>query len=540
MELRQYLAVARKWAWLVVLTAAIAAGSSFYFSRTIPPTYRSQTTVMVGRVMNSPNPSAYDIYTTANLAQTYSLLVTQPPVLQATAEAIQWPESWQTLYFKISVTTVGSQVIQIGVTDRDPAVARTIADEVARQLIEHSPVSAQQKQAEEQRNFVTTQLSQIKLQIETAQKTLDNLSNQAALENDPKRADDLNLRITTLQTKIGDWQKNYASLSALLVSGSDLFLTVLAPAQESRTPVSPNIPQNVLFAALAGAVLAIGAILVIEYLDDTIKGAEDVQRVLGLPMLGAITRITHIREPGDHLITVKHPRSPISEAYRVIRTNLRFSGIENPSGALLVTSSGPGEGKTTTAANLAVILAQSGRHVILMDTDLRRPNVHRLFGLPNSLGLSSLFLGDAPTLSSVMQPTAIEGLRVITSGPMPPNPAEILDSKQMSEILTDLRSQADMLILDSPPALAVADASILGSRCSGAILVVDSGRTRSDVSRRSLEALRQTGVKVYGVVLNKLTTRRASGYYYYYYYYSQDGSKRKEHRQKQPSTAAPD
>jgi non-specific protein-tyrosine kinase len=532
MELRQYLALARKWAWLIVLTTAIAALSSYYYSQTIPARYRAETTVMVGRVIENPNPTVSEFQSTSNLAQAYALLATQPPILQATAQSLNWREEWQTLFFKVTAKSVSSQLLQIAATDEDPRTARLIADEVTRQLILQGPISAQQKQSEEQRAFVTGQLAQLKLQIETNQKTLNGLVNQASLENDPKKADDLNMRISALQTKIDNWQRNYASLSALLASNSNLFLTVLAPAQEPTTPISPNIPQNVLFAAIAGLVLAGGAILLLEYLDDTIKDGDDTQRVLNLSTLGAITRITGIRAPTDHLITIKHPRSPISEAYRVLRTNLRFTGLENPSGALLVTSGGPGEGKTTTAANLAVILAQAGRRVILLDTDLRRPTLHKFFGLSNSCGLSSLFLGDAPAIDTVMQSTAIENLRVITSGPVPPNPAELLDSKQMDEILANLRAQSDMLILDSPPALAVADASILGSRCSGAVLVIDAGRTRSDVSRRAVETLNRTGVKVYGAVLNRLSARRASGYYYYYYYYSQDHQPSEDERKK--------
>ena len=520
MELRRYIALIRKWLWLLLLTPMIAAASSYYYSRNIPPTFQSSTTILVGQVINNPtqNTSTYVDPNAGTLADAYALLATQPPILQATAQAINWPGEWQSLYFKVSARASGSQLLQISVSDGDPHEARIIVDEVSRQLFLQGPISAQQKQAEEQRVFVTAQLSQLKLQIETNQKTLVNLSNQAALETDGKKLADLNDRISGLQAKIDNWQTNYANLSGLLAGSSNLFLSVLAPAQESTTPISPNVSQNVLFAAIAGLILAAGAVLLLEYLDDTIKDGEDAQRVLNLSTLGAITRITNVRDLSDSLITMKHPRSPIAEAYRVLRTNLRFSGIENPSGALLVTSSGPGEGKTTTAANLAVALAQGGKRVVIMDTDLRRPTLHKVFGLPNNVGLSSMFLEEGTELENVMQPTSIEGLRVITSGPVPPNPAEILDSKQMSKILTNLRAQTDMLILDSPPVLAVADASILGSRCSGAILVVDAGHTRTDAGRRAVDTLSRTNVKMLGIVLNKLSTRRAAGYYYYYYY----------------------
>ncbi|MBI5033878.1 MAG: polysaccharide biosynthesis tyrosine autokinase [Chloroflexi bacterium] len=526
MELRQYMALARKWAWLIILLCAIAAGSSYFYSRQIRPIYRADTTVLVGQNAQNQNPYVDPAQTATNFASAYALLATQPTVLQATAEAIQWSEPWQNLYFKVTAKAGGSQLIQISVTDFDPPQAATIANEVANQLILRGPISAQQKQSEDQRQFVSAQLQELKAQIETSQKSLTNLTNQAALENDPIKLNDLNARSAALQAKIADGQKTYASLSQLLAIGSNLFVTVLAPAQEPKSPISPNIPQNVLFAAIAGAVLAGGVAFLLEYLDDTIKDTDDVQRVIGLSTLGAITRISGIHQPKDHLITLKHPRSPISEAYRVLRTNLRFSGIENPTGALVVTSAGPGEGKTTTAANLAVTMAQAGRRVVLIDADLRRPMVHKFFGLPNDVGLCSMFLGDAPSLESILRPTQVETLRVITSGPLPPNPAEVLDSNLMKQTLQELRAQSDMVILDSPPILAVADATILGSRASGVILVIDSGRERSDAARRAVQALKQTNNKVLGVVLNKLSSKRSSGYYSYYYYSSKEKPKK--------------
>jgi non-specific protein-tyrosine kinase len=532
-ELRRYFVIFRKWAWLIMLVTAVAGLSSYYYSLTLRPTYRAETTMLIGKVLQEANPNVPVQYDIGSLAQAYSLLAVQPAILQATAEAIRWPEPWQNLFFKITTkATFGSQLLQIAVTDSDPTQAATIANEIARQLILQGPISAQQKDAEEQRAFVTSQLAQLKLQIEGAQKTLNNLNAQAALENDPNKLNDLNNRITSLQARIADAQKNYASLLAIVNHNSTLFVTVLVPAQPPKSPISPNIVQNVLLALVAGLVIAASVVLVIEYLDDTIKDSEDTQRVLGLSTLGAITRMASVRNPADTLITLKHPRSPTSEAYRVLRTNLRFSGIENPSGALLVTSAGPTEGKTTTAANLAVAVAQSGRRVILLDCDLRRPTIDKYFGLTNNEGLSSLFLNDTTTLESVMQSTKLETLKVITSGPIPPNPAELLDSNRMRRILDTLRSQADLLIIDSPPVLAVADASILGARCSGALLVIDAGRTRSDVSRRAVETLGKTGTKVLGVVLNRISTRRAaSDYYYYYYAKDKDGKRLAQERE---------
>jgi succinoglycan biosynthesis transport protein ExoP len=276
-----------------------------------------------------------------------------------------------------------------------------------------------------------------------------------------------------------------------------------------------------------------GAIVfAIEYLDETIKDANDAQKQLNLPALGTISRIAAIQKPTDQVVTLTQPRSPIAEAYRVLRTKLRFSGIENPNGALLVTSSGPNEGKSTTAANLATTIAQGGKRVILVDCDLRRPSLHTLFSVSNDVGLSDLFLEDAPALDRVLKPTSVPTMRLLTSGTIPPNPSEMLDSKRMTELLLELRDQSDMVVIDSPPALIVADASILGSRCSGAVLVVDSGKTRIDVARRALNTLKQANVKILGTVINKLSARRSGGYYYNYYNYY--GSKTKKSKTAKP------
>lgn len=520
MQLRDYLIFARKWAWLISIMTLLAAAASYAYSLRIPPTYRAETMVLVGQQQSAGNITPSDIYVSNNLAQAYAQLITQPSILQATAQAVKWPEGWQSLYFRVSAIASGSQLIRISATAGDPNQAKAIADELAHQLILQSPLSQQQKQAEEQREFVSKQQAILRSQIETAQVKLAELNNQATLENDPDKLRDLNERIASLQSKVDVWQKNYADLSALLNAGSDKFLTILAPAQVPTAPISPDIPRNVILAALAGAAVAVALAYLLDYLDDTIKTGDDVERELKLPTLGAVTRIGRITKPDDALITARHPRSPISEAFRVLRTNLRFSGIENPGGALLVTSAGPAEGKTTIAANLAVTLAQAGRRVVLVDTDLRRPSIHKLFGLSNSVGLTNLFLDDAPHMHQVLQSTAIPGLRVMPSGPVPPNPAEMLESKRMNDILVALRENADLVILDSPPCLVVADASILGSRCSGAVLVIETGRTRTDVARRAVEGLARTNVKVLGIVLNKMSHKRASSYYYYYYYYS--------------------
>lgn len=519
MELRRYLALLRKWGWLVLLLVGLAAAGSYFYSQTIPPTYRSTAILLVGQEQSSANPTASDIYVSNNLAQAYALLVNQPSVLQAAAKEINWEGSWESLYFAVSATAPqNGQTINVSATANTPPRAQQIANSIANQVIAQSPLSRQQQDADTRREFMTSQQALLQSQIVLAQKQLTDLSQQAALETDQTKLDTLNARIAALQTKIESAQRTYLQIGALLNQAAGRYITVIAPAPLPGAPISPNILQNVLLAAAAGLVLAVGVVLLLEYLDDTIKSNEDVRRELNLSVLGNIERITAIRKPGDGLITLKHPRSPVAEEYRSLRTNLRYSGIENSGAALLITSANPGEGKTTTAANLAIAVAQAGKRVVLVDADLRRPGVNRIFDLENQEGLTSLFLDQPLLLEDVLQDTVLPGLKILTAGDQPPNPAEILESRRMTEILQQLRQQFEMVIVDSPPALVVADASILASRCSGAMVIVDSGRTRTEAARKVTEVLTHSQVKLLGVVLNRVRGR-GRGYYRHYYNY---------------------
>jgi non-specific protein-tyrosine kinase len=514
--LGRYLSLARKWFWLLLLGTSLGALGGYYFAGTIPPTYRASTTMLIGQLQQNLDPTQTDLQTSANLSAAYALLTQQPKILEATAKAIGYKGQWQDLYYAVQ-TSSQPQLLRINVFGGDPQTAQALANELANQLILQGPISEKQSQAQTERQFVQDQLGNLRKQILAGQNTLEDLTSQLTIENDPDSLDDLTARVNALQTKVDAWQNNYAALSDLLNRNDDLYVTVLAPANLPAAPISPNIPQIILLGALLGFALSCAAIYALEYLDDTVKDAEDAQRLIGKPTLGAIIRIRGIRRPEDTLVTIRQPRSPIAEAYRVLRTNLRFSGIENPGGVMLVTSAGPGEGKSTTAANLAVSLAQVGKRIVLVDGDLRRPSIHKMFGLDNSRGLSDLFSSEHVPLESVLQATSIECLRVMTSGAVPPNPAEMLDSRMMSQVLAALKQNTDLVIIDSPPVLPVADASILGSRAGGTVLVVDAGKTRTELARRAVATLERANVKVVGVILNKMGAKQAAGYYYYYY-----------------------
>jgi capsular exopolysaccharide synthesis family protein len=287
------------------------------------------------------------------------------------------------------------------------------------------------------------------------------------------------------------------------------------PATPNFTPVKPKIMQNTLLAAVVGFLMAAGAIAASEALDDTIKTPDDISRKFKLPVLGVIN---HHATEANSPITLTDPRSPTAEAYRTLRTNVSYTSVDRPLRSLMVTSAEPGEGKTTTVSNLGVVMAQNGKEVIIADCDLRHPRVHTFFGLANRLGLSTLFAQTSIVIDGIPQPTQVEHLSVVATGLLPPNPAELMGSQKMQSILTSMSQSADMILIDTPPILAVTDAAVLAPSMDGVLLVVRPGKTHTSGLRQTLEQLRQVNARVLGVVLNDVITRgRAYGYHYKYY-----------------------
>lgn len=220
------------------------------------------------------------------------------------------------------------------------------------------------------------------------------------------------------------------------------------------------------------------------------------------------------------LITLANARSPVSESYRALRTNIDFSSIDENLQVIMVSSAGPGEGKSTTIANLAVAYAQTDRKTLLIDADLRKPTAHHTFSVSNRWGLSSV-ISKQCTIEEVVQALEIPNLSIITSGVIPPNPAEMLGSNRMTAIIQHLKSIYDIILIDTPPLLAVTDAQIVASKCDGAILVVDQGRVKRDIGKKAIQNLQAVNARILGVVLNNVK-RKANEEAYYYYYGAQE------------------
>ena len=288
---------------------------------------------------------------------------------------------------------------------------------------------------------------------------------------------------------------------------------VLDSAIVPSGPIRPKKAQGIALSMLIGLVLGVGVAFLQEFLDDRVNTSEEVERLTALPTLGVVPIIAEER---GRLISGQDGLSPITESYRSLRTAIHFMSVDSPLRSLLVTSGHSGEGKSVTSVNLAMAMAMEGRKVILVDADLRRPSLHRMLDLSDSPGLSSLLAGQA-TLDEALQDTHVEGLRVVTSGPLPPNPAEMLYSEAMDRLLEELQELADVVVFDTPPTLPATDSQVLATKVNGVVLVVEAGQAKKGALKHARDLLAQSRARLLGVVLNKID-QGGKGYYYHYYY----------------------
>ncbi len=285
-------------------------------------------------------------------------------------------------------------------------------------------------------------------------------------------------------------------------------------------PMEVNVWRSVLFAGMLGLVGGIAVALLMEVLDTAIHTPDDILHDTDVDFLGVIPLA---ESEQAQIMTLAAPRSPPTEAYRTLRSNINFATLDKPAQRFLITSAGSGEGKSVVAANLGVVFAQAGESVIVADSDLRRPKIHRLFDLNSTPGLTSVLMGET-ALEDALQETEVENLRVLTSGPLPPNPAELLDSSRMDDLIEDIVNYADIVLFDSPPAIMLADAIVLSAKLDTTILVVESGQVTHEALSETVRLVDRAHGDILGAVLNKMDVSR-SGYYYYYYYYYYDYSR---------------
>ncbi len=319
-------------------------------------------------------------------------------------------------------------------------------------------------------------------------------------------------------------------------------------------PAKPNKQMNIAIAGFLGIMMGLGIIFLLEYFNNTIKTPEDVQKHLNLPLIGVIPlfsnsegkdgkkktifgvkkRAETTESDDGSLITYVSPKSPFSEAYRIVRTNIQFSSIDKPLKVLVVTSAGPREGKTTTASNLAVTFAQSGCKTILIDTDFRKPKVHRVFNLPNSDGIvNAVAMHDIEDYRKHVISSQVENLDIMTAGHIPPNPSEVISSNTMKQVIERIKQDYDIIIMDTPPVSPITDAAILSASADATIFVAASETLEIEMALRAKGHLEKVKANIIGVILNKLSKNTQGNYYYYYnYYYSDEPSEKENKKEK--------
>jgi capsular exopolysaccharide synthesis family protein len=512
MELRRQISVLRSWFWLLILSAILAGAAAYLVSSNLPKVYEGKVTLIVGQSTQATNPDLNQLLASQRLSQTYAELATTSPLIQKVIDKNGLAMRVDDFRERITADAPRDSIlIHLAVEDGDSTRAATLANSLAEEMIAASPaIAGRDSQVQK---FIDEDLASIQVQIQSTQ---DEIQRLMAL---PSRSASEEQQLQALQGRIVTVRQTYATMLASSSNSGANLLTVVDPASPPAEPASPRVLLNTLIAAILGLLGALGIVFLLEHLDDTVKSSEDVEEITGLPTLGMITKMRGGKERAEiyRLATLLAHLGPVAEAYRGLRTSIDFAGVDAPVRTLLVTSAIPHEGKTTTAANLGVVFAQAGRRTIVLDADFRKPGIHRIFDLPNARGLSDLLRSDATSLEEVTQATEQEHLHVITTGPLPPNPAELLGSHRMRTILSRISGSASLVIVDSPPLQAVTDAVLLSSFTDGTLLVIDAGRTHRGAVRQGREALAQAGARVLGVALNRLKERAGGRYQYDYY-----------------------
>jgi non-specific protein-tyrosine kinase len=510
--IRDYLALFWRWAWLIVLAGVLAGAASFVVSMRMDPVYQAKSTVLITDSSVTKSTDYSSLMASERLTRTYSEMMTSQTVLAEVSQLLGLNIPLTELAKMITVAPLrDTQLIELSVKSTDPEQAARIANSLVGVFTDQVQ-GIQSSRYTQSKTSLQNQLTDMERQIQLFNEQLDEAADQAERER--------------LDSKLSQYQQIYSNLLMsfeqvrLAEAQSSSSIAQIEPASVPLMPVSPNVLRNTVLAVAVGMMLAAGGLVAREALDDTIKSPRDIQRLFNLPVLGVISRYTI---PDAYLITDYQPRSPVSEAYRMLRTNIQFANIEQTVQSLLVTSAEPLEGKTTIAANLAVVNAQNGRDVTLIDCDLRRPTIHRRFRLPNQKGFSTLFISTLDALDDIRQATSIPHLSVLTTGPLPPNPAELIASRRMGEILKRIQARGEMIIIDTPPTLAVTDASILAPVMDGIVLVMTPGVTKRMAARQMVEQLSRVGGKILGVVFNNFNENRASYNYRSNKYYARYG-----------------
>lgn len=502
-QLLGYAATLRRRKWTVVLVTLLAAGAALAFSETQTPVYQASAQILLQPsatqqlLSNGTTASATPVNPEDEIARLES-----PSVA-----AIVQRQIGSVPGISASLVT-GTDIIQVTAASTAATGAARIANAYASAYIAYRRTTTVNDLLAAEK-IIQTQMTTVQGKINTL-----NAPPAPGATTNPATT---STQLSALEQQLGLLSTQLATLQSSIALGA-AGAQVIQPASVPAAPSSPRKLRDTLLGFGTGLVLGVGLAFLRETLDDTIATREDLDRVLPeLPVLAEIPNMSSRRGEKARVISAVLPHSPAAEAYRTLRTSVQFLSLEHSLRTLQVTSPRTGEGKTTTLANLAVALAGAGQRVIVIDADLRRPRMHELFGVENSIGFTSVLLGEAPLSAALQEVPGQAGLRLLTSGAKPSNPSELLASRRAAEVLASLAEAADLVLVDSPPVLPVTDAVALAPRMDATLVVVSAGTTTGRDLARTLETLGRVAAPVVGTVLNATTSQGHYPYYGYHY-----------------------
>ena len=405
MDLRRQISIIRPWLPLLVMSVLLAGGAAFVISGLLPKTYEAKATLIVGQSLSTANPDINQLLVSQRLSATYAEIATKGPILDAVIAQLALDGTSSDLARHVRADApLDSTLLTVSAQDADPTRAAAIANAVATQLVATSP-TIQGSQGGTQA-FVDASLKSVQAEIDATQTEIE------ALNAEPQRTAKEDADLQALENRLASLRSTLATFLTYSSSNASNLLTIFERAVPPSDSISPNRAQNTFLAAAIGLLIAGGVAFLVESLNDGMKDPDAVLEVTGLSTFGSIVQMKGDKRRSEiyRLASLLNPRSGVAEAYRALRTNVEFSSVDTPIQTLLVTSSMPGEGKTVTAANLAIVFAQAGRRVLLVDADLRKPGLHVIFDLPNTHGLTTVLLTDKVSVDAIAQPTEQENL----------------------------------------------------------------------------------------------------------------------------------
>lgn len=515
-DLRGYLSVVRRRKWSLIFVIILTVGAAAFFSYRQTPMYRSTARVLVKPLNPNQVLQGYT-YNFAISMGTEQQLATSPDVVANAAElADEAGDTGGDLGSVSASVPSDTQFLDISYSSTDAGTAQLWADAYARGYMEYRREQALGYYTSAKAGY-DAEIQDLQSQIATKQ------AEWAAAGPDAKPG--IKAEIDLLELSLQDLSRQSSQFPFPV---AETAAEMVAPADLPDVPFEPNWTRNIAMALAAGLVLGLAVVFLRERLDDRLAGRDDLEEAAGAPVLAIVPHQSGWkRKSATKLITRDAPKTAGAEAYRTIRTNIGFMGGTNGLKLIALASPSMGEGKTTTTANLAVSLAHTGKRVIAVSCDLRKPRLHKFFDLSNDRGLTSVLM-DGLSIPEVAQRVAgLETLRVVASGPIPHNPSELLGSDDMERLLVDLRRLADFVLIDTAPILAVSDALTIAPKMDGVLLIVDADATMRGAVRATREQLELVGANIVGAVLNDFDPSRARNSYgsSKYHYYGKTGYK---------------